>query len=125
MHTRLAGILFDSIEQEEDDMLRVMSAIAVLLGSAVLPFVSPASAAFHPCPRGEFCLYFNEDGNGGFYHFAGSDPNLNNDRYRGGDLGETVGDTARFAENNGVPAARKDVIVYGRTNYRGARDCIQ
>jgi hypothetical protein len=103
------------------------AAIAALLGGAALLSVSPAPApaAFHKCPRGEFCLYFNEDANGGFYHFAGSDPNLNNDRYKGGDTGETVGDTARYAENNGVPAKRKDVIVYGLPNYRGARDCIQ
>ena len=102
------------------------AAIAALLGAAALLSVSaPALAAFHPCPRGEFCLYFNEDGNGGFYHFAGSDPNLNNDRYKGGDRGETVGDTARFAENAGVPAKRRDVMVYGLPRYRGARDCIQ
>ena len=103
------------------------AAIAALLGCAALLSVSPAPApaAFHECPSGEFCLYFNEDGNGGFYHFAGSDPNLNNDRYVGGDTGETVGDTARYAENNGVPATRKDVIVYGLQGYRGARDCIQ
>ena len=102
-------------------------AIAALLGGAALLSLppAPAPAAFHDCPRGAFCLYFNEDGNGGFYHFTGSDPNLNNDRYKGGDTGETVGDTARYAENDGVPAKRQDVIVYGRTRYRGARDCIR
>jgi hypothetical protein len=102
-------------------------AIAALLGGAALLSVSPApaSAAFHECPRGEFCLYFNEDANGGFYHFAGSDPNLDNDRYEGGDTGETVGDTSRYAENNGVPGKKKDVIVYGLPGYRGARDCIE
>jgi Peptidase inhibitor family I36 len=105
----------------------VAVAIAALLGGAALLSVwpAPAPAAFHECPSGEFCLYFNEDGNGGFYHFAGSDPNLDNDHYVGGDTGEIVGDTARYAENNGVPATRKDVIVYGLPGYRGARDCIQ
>jgi hypothetical protein len=73
---------------------------------------------------GQFCLYFNEDANGGFYHFAGSDPNLDNDRYEGGDTGETVGDTSRYVWNNGVPANKGDVIIYGLPRYRGARDCI-
>jgi hypothetical protein len=86
--------------------LRVVMAlaIAVLLGCAALLSVppAPALAAFHDCPRGAFCLYLNEDGNGGLYHFTGSDPNLNNDRYKGGDRGETVGDTARYAENDGL-----------------------
>ena len=35
-----------------------------------------------------------------------SDRNLNNNRYKGGDTGETVGDTARYAENHGVLAKR-------------------
>jgi hypothetical protein len=106
--------------------LVAIASAALLVGAAMLSvWTAPASAEFHDCPRGEFCLYFNEDGNGGFYRFAGNDPNLNNDLYKGGDTGETVGDTARFAENNGVPAARKDVLIYGRTRYRGPRDCIQ
>jgi hypothetical protein len=54
-----------------------------------------------------------------------SDPNLDNDLYKDGDTGETVGDTSRYAENNGVPGTRKDVIVYGLPGYRGARDCIE
>jgi hypothetical protein len=101
-------------------------AVAALLGGAALLSLSaaPASAAFHACPMGQFCLYFNEDANGGFYHFAGSDPNLDNDRYQGGDTGEIVGDTSRYVWNNGVPANKSDVIVYGLPGYRGARDCI-
>jgi hypothetical protein len=103
------------------------AAIAALLGGAALLSVSPAPALakIHPCPRGEFCLYFNRDSNGGFYHSAGSDPNLDNNHYVGGDTGEIVGDTSRAAENNGVPAKRRDVIVYGLPRYRGARDCIR
>ena len=103
------------------------AAIAALLGGAALLAVSaaPASAAFHKCPASEFCLYFNEDANGGFYHFAGSDPNLDNDHYVGGDTGEIVGDTSRYVRNNGRPAAKDDVIIYGLPRYRGARDCIQ
>jgi len=62
--------------------------------------------------------------NGGFYHFGGSDPNLDNDHYEGGDTGEIVGDTSRYAWNNGVPANKGDVVIYGLPGYRGARDCI-
>ena len=101
--------------------------VAALLGAAALLSVSPtpASATAHPCGGGEFCLYFNEDANGGFYHFAGSDRNLDNDHYEGGDTSEIVGDTSRYAENNGVPGKREDVIVYGLPGYRGARDYIE
>jgi Peptidase inhibitor family I36 len=106
-------------------MSRIIIAVIAALGLAASLSVSPAPAAIHDCPKGEFCLYFNHDSNGGFYHFAGSDPNLNNDLYKGGDTGETVGDTARAAENNGRPGKFMDVIVYGRTRYRGPRDCIQ
>ena len=100
---------------------------AALLGATALLFVSPtpASATAHPCGGGEFCLYFNEDANGGFYHFEGSDSNLDNDRYKGGDTGETVGDTSRYAWNHGAPVEKSDVIIYGLPGYRGARDCIQ
>jgi hypothetical protein len=105
----------------------VAAAIAALLGCAALLSVSapPAAAAFHKCPRGEFCLYFNNDANGGFYHFEGNDSNLDDDRYEGGDLGETVGDTSRYVWNNGRPAAKSDVIIYGLPGYRGPRDCIE
>ena len=101
-------------------------AVAALLGGTALLSLSaaPASAAFHACPMGQFCLYFNEDANGGFYHFAGSDRNLNNDHYEGGDTGEIVGDTSRYVWNNGVPANKSDVIIYGLPGYRGARNCI-
>lgn len=105
----------------------VVAAFAALLGGAALLSVSPAPAlaAQHPCPTREFCLYFNEDANGGFYHFERSDSNLDNDLYEGGDLGETVGDTARYVWNNGVRAEKSDVIVYGLPGYRGAADCIR
>ena len=103
------------------------AAVAALLGVVAMLSIStaPASAAFHSCPESEFCLYFNEDANGGFYHFEGSDPNLDNDRYEGGDTGETVGDTARYATNHGSGTRKSDVIVYALPGYRGARDCIQ
>jgi hypothetical protein len=105
----------------------IAAAIAALLGVAALLSLSPApaAAAFHKCPAREFCLYFNEDANGGFYHFEGSDSNLDNDRYKGGDTGETVGDTSRYAWNHGAPVEKSDVIIYGLPGYRGARDCIQ
>ena len=69
--------------------IAIAVAAAALLGAAALLLVSPtpASAARHPCPPSEFCLYFNEDANGGYYHYAGSDPNLDNDHYEGGDTG--------------------------------------
>jgi hypothetical protein len=61
----------------------IAAVAAALLGGTALLSVSPApaSAAAHPCGEGEFCLYFNEDANGGYYHSEGSDPNLDNDRY--------------------------------------------
>lgn len=79
--------------------LAIAVAAAALLGAAALLLLSPtpASAARHPCPPSEFCLYFNEDANGGHYHYAGSDPNLDNDHYEGEDTGEIVGDTSRYA----------------------------
>jgi hypothetical protein len=105
----------------------IAAVAAALLGGAALLFVSPpsASAARHPCGTGEFCLYFNEDANGGYYHFAGSDPNLDNDHYEGGDTGEIVGDTARYAFNAGKPGPRDDVVVYGLPRYKGANACIR
>jgi hypothetical protein len=122
-------------QRQEDHMIHVITrsrriviavAVGALLGGTALLSLSaaPASAAFHPCPQGAFCLYFNEDGNGGYYHFKRSDPNLDNDRYVGGDRGETVGDTARYVWNAGVPQRKGDVLVYGLPGYRGARDCI-
>ena len=104
----------------------VAIAVAALLGGAALLSLStaPASAAFHACEMGEFCLYFNEDANGGFYHFSGSDSNLDNDRYEGGDTGEIVGDTSRYVWNAGVPANKSDVMIYGLPHYRGAHNCI-
>jgi hypothetical protein len=44
--------------------------------------------------------------------------------YEGGDLGETVGNTSRYASNHGAPANKSDVIVYARRGYKGAADCI-
>jgi hypothetical protein len=100
---------------------------AALLGGAALLAISPApaSAAFHPCGEGEFCLYFNEDANGGFYHFTGSDWNLNNDHYEGGDTGGIVGDTARYVYNAGIPGPKDDVVIYGLPGYKGANDCVR
>ena len=88
--------------------IAIAVAAAALLGAAALLLVSPtpASAARHPCPPSEFCLYFNEDANGGYYHYAGSDPNLDNDHYEGGDNGEIVGDTSRYAFNAGDEGRR-------------------
>jgi hypothetical protein len=102
-------------------------ACAVLLGLAVWLTASPAPAlaAHHPCPRAEFCLYFNDDANGGYYHFEHSDSNLDNDLYEGGDLGEIVGDTSRYVWNNGVEDERSDVIVYGLPGFKGAADCVR
>ena len=105
----------------------IAAVAAALLGGTALLSVSPApaSARAHPCGKGEFCLYFNEDANGGYYHSKGSDPNLDNDRYKGGDTGETVGDTARYAFNAGVPGPKDDVVIYGLPRYKGADACIR
>jgi hypothetical protein len=104
----------------------IAAAVAALLGGTGLLAVSPTPAAAerHPCPPGAFCLYFNEDANGGYYHSAGSDPNLDNNRYVGGDTGETVGDTSRYAFNAGNSGPKDDVVVYGLPRYRGADACI-
>jgi hypothetical protein len=102
---------------------------AALLGGAALLSVlpSPASAAIHKCEETEFCLYFNADANGGYYHFAGSDRNLHNDHYVGGDTAETVANTARNVWNNGSPGPKDDVVVYGLPgwNKRGGDACIR
>jgi hypothetical protein len=105
----------------------IVAALAGLLGATAWLATSPppAAAAHHPCGEGEFCLYFNEDANGGYYHFTGSDPNLDNDHYEGGDLGEIVGDTPRYVWNNGEPGPRDDVVVYGLPHYKGADACIR
>jgi hypothetical protein len=105
----------------------VAAGIAALLASAALLAVTPppASAERHPCGKGEFCLYFNEDANGGYYHSTGSDPNLDNDHYKGGDTGEIVGDTARYAFNAGRRGPKDDVVVYGLPRYKGANACIR
>ena len=102
-------------------------AVAALIGIAALLSLSPtpASATFHTCAAGEFCLYFNDDANGGYYHFDGSDRNLNNDHYEGGDLGEIVGNTSRYVTNAGVPDVRDDVVIYTKTSGGGAADCIK
>jgi hypothetical protein len=106
--------------------ITLTAAAAALIGGtaslAVAP--EPASAARHPCGEGEFCLYFNEDANGGYYHSAGSDANLDNNRYVGGDTGEIVGDTSRYAFNAGIPGAKDDVVIYGLPGYKGANACI-
>ena len=105
----------------------VIAAVAALLAATALLSVltASASATAHPCGRGEFCLYFNEDANGGYYHFTGSDSNLDNDHYVGGDTGEIVGDTSRYAFNAGVPGPKDDVVIYGLPRYKGANACIR
>lgn len=102
-------------------------AAAALLGSAALLAVSaaPASAELHVCPDGEFCLYFDEFGDGGYYHFDRSDSNLSDDNYEGGDTGEIVADTSRYAINAGIPGPKDDVVVYSLPGYKGARDCVE
>lgn len=103
---------------------------AALLGGAALLFSSPtpASAAMHECPGSNFCLYFNEDANGGIYRNDGSDSNLNDDFYEEEDTGEIVGDTSRNAFNNGSLGPGQDhydVLIYGGPSWTGPRDCIQ
>jgi Prokaryotic phospholipase A2 len=115
-------------QQEARPLKRTIAvAVAALIGAAALvaTLPAPADAKFRSCPTSEFCLYFNEDANGGIYHFAGDDPNLDNDLYQGEDDREVVGDTSRYATNNGTGTTLSDVIVYGLPAYRGARDCIR
>jgi hypothetical protein len=104
----------------------IAAAVAALLGCAALLSVSstPAEAAFRKCPKGEFCLWFNEDANGGIYHFEGNDSNLGDDRYEGEDTGETVGNTSRYVHNNGRRARKSDVIVASLPGLQGKRGCI-
>ena len=102
---------------------------AALLSAAALVALgpAPASAAIRKCPDNEFCLYFNADANGGFYHFVGSDRDLHNDHYEAGDTAETVANTARNVWNNGRPGPKDDVIVYGLPgwNPKGGDACIR
>lgn len=104
----------------------IAAAIAGLVAGAALLSASPppAAAAHYSCPEAEFCLYFNDDANGGYYHFEGSDSNLNNDKYEGGDTGEIVGNTSRSIQNNGQPGSKDDVVVYNLPGYKGADACI-
>ena len=103
---------------------RLAAAVAIIGGAALLS-ASPASARIVPCEATEFCLYVNADANGGIYHFAGSDRDLNNDRYDVQNTDITVGNTARNAANNGVPGPKDDVIIYARPHWQGASDCIR
>jgi hypothetical protein len=87
---------------------------------------APASAAIHQClirilplpqRRREWWLY----------HYVGSDRDLHNNRYEGGDTAETVANTARNAWNSGRPGPKDDVIVYGRRGWdpKGGDTCIR
>jgi hypothetical protein len=110
--------------------IAALAAAAALLGTGALLSgpPAPASAAMHECPGSNFCLYFNEDANGGIYRNAGSDSNLNNDFYEEEDEGEIVGNTARNAFNNGSISPGEDnfdVLIYGGPSWTGPRDCIQ
>ena len=99
-------------------VIAAISAALLAAGALAVVAPAPASAAIRQCPEGEFCLYFNADANGGFYHFVGSDRDLHNDRYEAGDTAETVANTARNVWNNGRPGSgRSDVIVYGRRGW--------
>jgi len=102
---------------------RVAATVAIIGGAGLLS-AAPASARIVPCEATEFCLYVNADANGGIYHFAGSDRDLNNDRYDVHNVDITVGNTARNAANNGEPGLKDDVIIYSRPRWQGASDCI-
>ena len=109
-------------------VIAAISAALLAAGALAVVAPAPASAAIRQCPAGEFCLYFNADANGGFYHFVGSDRDLHNDRYEGGDTAETVANTARNVWNSGRPGPKDDVIVYGRRGWdsEGVEDtCIR
>jgi hypothetical protein len=105
----------------------IVTAVAGLLAGLALLSVSPSrsEAAVYPCVPNEFCLYFNEDGNGGRYSYEFSDANLNNDKYEGGDTGETVGNTARYVWNNGKRGPKDDVVIFSQPGYKGADACIR
>ena len=102
-----------------------LAATVAILGGAALLSASPASARIVPSEATEFCLYVNADANGGIYHFAGSDRDLNNDRYDVQNTDITVGNTARNAANNGESGPKDDVVIYSRPRWQGASDCIQ
>ena len=91
--------------------------IAALLGAAALLSVSPApaSASYGNCDHGDFCLYYlgNADPAGGIYHFGGSDSSLFNDRFERNHTNTIVANHAASAWNNGNPATKDDVIIYG------------
>jgi hypothetical protein len=99
--------------------------VAALLGPAALLSVSPApaSASYGNCDHGDFCLYYlgNADPAGGIYHFGGSDSSLFNDRFERNHTNTIVANNAASAWNNGNPAAKDDVIIYGQ----GRDACIR
>ena len=99
--------------------------VAASLGAAMLAVsAAPASAAYGKCGSGDFCLYYFHHLTGGLYHFSGSDPNLNNDHFEGSSTGRIVGNNTVSASNRGEFGPKADVLIYTKTGYRGARDCI-
>jgi hypothetical protein len=89
------------------------AAAAALLGAAALLAVSaaPVSATYGKCDPGDFCLYYDGFDNHGIFHFAGDDPNLNNDRFEAYNTDEIVGNNTLRAWNKGHATARADVLI--------------
>jgi hypothetical protein len=104
----------------------VAAIITAVLGAAALFAVSapPASAAYGTCGSGDFCLRYFHHLTGGLYHYAGNDPNLNNDHFEVSSTNRIVGNNTVSANNRGEFGPKADVLVYTQTGYRGARDCI-
>jgi Peptidase inhibitor family I36 len=104
----------------------ILAILAALVGATAVLAVSAsmASAAYGRCDPGEFCLYSDTAQVEGIYHYAGSDGNLNNDRFERGDRNQIVGNNTYSAFNFGLPDARSSVAIYTETGYRGWDACI-
>jgi hypothetical protein len=105
----------------------VLAALAsAVIGAATLLALSPPKAsAGGLCGEGQFCLLRDLSLHDGLYRFAGSDSNLNNDRFEINHTNTIVGNASTAAWNRGTPAALDDVIVYHETGWRLPIGCIK
>jgi hypothetical protein len=77
--------------------LALAAVAAALIGAATLLALTPPKAsAIGLCDEGEFCLLYNGNLANGLYHFAGSDSNLNNDRFEHNHTNMIVGFNTRL-----------------------------
>jgi hypothetical protein len=100
-------------------------ASAVIGAASLLALSPPKASAAGLCGEGDFCLLYNLNLANGLYHFAGSDSNLNNDRFEHNHTNTIVGNMTTAAWNRGRPAAKDDVIIYDETGWHLPIGCIR